>query len=150
MNVKNLTSGLRYRGDAEGKRQTYYVFEGRGYYFVLSFKKDGSNAGNFNVIDTEAAEYVQKKFADRSGITSKEVYAASHKARYFANELEALNVLYILVAIGRAKVDKRYKSLALYFNIKSHSCTRRGPYGLDPLSPLRLGVGKDRARNREL
>lgn len=118
MNVKTLTRGLKYKGDAEGKRQTYYVFEGSGYYFVLSFKKNNQNAGNFNVIDSEAADFVQKKFGGKAGITSKDVVSGAHKTRYFSKELDALNVLYVLVATKRAKVDKRFKSQSLYFNIK--------------------------------
>jgi hypothetical protein len=52
MNVKSLIKGLTYKGEAEGKRQTYYVFEGSGYYFILSFKKNSPNAGNFNVVES--------------------------------------------------------------------------------------------------
>jgi len=118
MNVKTLTKGLRFKGDAEGKRQTYYVFEGSGYYFVLSFKKNNQNAGYFNVIDSEAADFVQKKFGGMAGITCKDVINGSHKTRYFSKELDALNVLYVLVATKRARVDKRHKSKSLYFNIK--------------------------------
>ncbi|MBI5034554.1 MAG: hypothetical protein HZB51_28865 [Chloroflexi bacterium] len=118
MNVKNLTKGLKYKGEAEGKRQTYYVFEGSGYYFVISFKKNDPNTGNFNVVESDAVEYVLKKFSGSNGITAKDVFKASSKTRYFYGDLEALNVLYVLVATNRAKVDGRYKSMALYFNIK--------------------------------
>jgi hypothetical protein len=118
MNVKSLTKGLKYKGDAEGKRQTYYVFEGSGFYLVLSFKKDNRDAGNFNIVESEAVEYVQKKFRGKTGITIKDVFSGSQKVRYFRRELEALNVLYILVATKRARIDKRFKSQSLYFNIK--------------------------------
>ncbi len=45
MNIRNLTTGLRYKGEVEGKRQTYYVFEGRKAFFVFSFSLSKPKAG---------------------------------------------------------------------------------------------------------
>ncbi len=118
MNVRNLTKGLKYKGEAEGKRQTYYVFEGSGYFFVISFRKTDKDSGNFNVIESDAVQYVQRKFASEKGITAQDLYNRSNKTRHFGSELDALNTLYVLVATKRAKVDNRFKSRALYFNIK--------------------------------
>jgi len=118
MNVRSLVKGLKYRGEAEGKRQTYYVFEGSGYFFVISFRKTDADSGNFNVIESDAVQYVQRKFAGEKGITAQDLYNRSNKTRHFGSELDALNTLYVLVATKRAKVDNRFKSRALYFNIK--------------------------------
>lgn len=118
MNVQSLTKGLKYKGEAEGKRQTYYIFEGSGYFSVISFKKDNPTSGNFNVVDSEAVQYVQRKFAGLSGMTAQDVFNDSSKTRHFVRDLDALNALYVLVGLKRAKVDKRFKSKSLYFNVK--------------------------------
>jgi hypothetical protein len=118
MNIKSLTKGLKYRGEAEGKRQTYYVFEGQGYFFVVSFSKSKPDSGNFNIVETEAVEYAQKAFAGSKGITAKELHERSRKRRHIKSDLDALNILYVLVATKGAKTDNRYKSRALFFNIK--------------------------------
>jgi hypothetical protein len=77
MNIANLTSGLLYRGEVEAKRQTYYVFEGKKGYFIMSLSRSKKNAGNFNFIGIEAAEYVAKRFAGRRKITSREIVRES-------------------------------------------------------------------------
>ena len=120
MNIQSLAKGLKYIGEAEGKRQTYYIFEGHDFYFVLSFKKNNPNAGNFNVVEMEAIRSVQNKFGGAAGITTSEVYAGLCKtrARYFSSELDALKALYVLVGLGQAKVDTRHKATSLFFNIK--------------------------------
>ena len=118
MNVENLARGLTYKGEAAGKRQTYYVFEGHDFYFVVSFKKTDPHQGNFHVVGSGAVEYVREKFAGASGITARDVFERAHKAQHLTSDLEALNVLYILVGLGHAHVDKRFKERSLYFNVK--------------------------------
>jgi hypothetical protein len=94
MNVRSLVKGLKYRGEAEGKRQTYYVFEGSGYFFVISFRKTDTGSGNFNVIESDAVQYVQRKFAGEKAITAQDLYNRSSKTRHFGSKLDALNTLY--------------------------------------------------------
>ena len=118
MNVENLAQGLTYKGEAEGKRQAYYIFEGHGFYFVISFKKLDPNAGNFHAVDSEAVEYVLGKFAGSSGVTAQDVFDRAHTTRHVAGNLDALNILYVLVGLGHARVDRRHKEKSLYFNIK--------------------------------
>jgi hypothetical protein len=121
MNVENLARGLTYKGAAEGKRQTYYIFEGHGFYLNLNFKKADPNAGNFHVVDSEAVEYMLGKFAGASGVTAQDVFDRTHTTRYarhVSSNLDALNILYVLVGLGHAHVDKRHKEKSLYFNIK--------------------------------
>ena len=117
MNIRSLTTGLQYRGEAEGKRQTYYVFEGKRQYMVMSFSRSKSNAGNFNVVDVEAAEYVARRFGGQR-VTTKSIYKGSRKSHLVGSSLAALNILYVLVATGRAKVDKRFNTPDLHFNVK--------------------------------
>jgi hypothetical protein len=118
MNIRSLTTGLQYRGEAEGKRQTYYVFEGKRQYMVMSFSRSKANAGNFNVVDVEAVEYVVRRFGGQQAITTKAIYNASRKPHLVGSSLAALNILYVLVATGRAKVDRRFNTPELHFNVK--------------------------------
>ena len=118
MNVESLAKGLTYKGEAEGKRQSYYIFEGHNFYFVISFKRTDPSQGNFHVVNSETVEYVLGKFAGAAGVTAQDVYDRAHTARHVASNLDALNILYVLVALGHAKVDKRHKEKSLFFNIK--------------------------------
>lgn len=118
MNVKRLTKGLAYKGEAVGKRQTYYIFQGNDFYLNLSFKRSDPNAGNFHVVEPETVAYVRKRFDGKTGVTDKEVFEAAHRTRHLATRLEALNILYVMVGLGQAKVDKRHKEKSLYFNIR--------------------------------
>jgi hypothetical protein len=117
MNVENLAKGLTYRGKAKGKRQAYYIFEGRGFYLNMSIQRADRKSGNFHVVEPAATEYVRKHFAGKTGVTGKDVFAAAHKAHHVAGSLEALNILYVLVGLGHARVDQRHKEKALYFNL---------------------------------
>lgn len=118
MNLRSLTSGLEYRGDVEAKRQTYSVFEGKRYFFVMSLSRAKKNAGNFNIVRTDAVDYVAGRFAKKRGLTSTDVARASRKPRLVSKPLEALNILYVLVATERAAIDrKRRKERQLFFNV---------------------------------
>lgn len=117
MNIRHLTSGLQYRGEVEARRQTYFVFEGKNHYFVMSLSRSKRNAGNFNVVNTGAVEYVAKKFAGRKKVTSSKVAAASKRTRHISDSLQALNVLYVLIATNRAKIDTRFHEKQLFFTL---------------------------------
>lgn len=116
MNIRSLTNSLRYRGEVTGKRQTYTVFEGKRHYFVMSLSRTKRHAGNFNVVGAREVESVARRFAGRKKVTSKKV-ASAGKARRVASSLEALNVLYVLVATGRARIDTRFHDKQLFFNV---------------------------------
>jgi hypothetical protein len=118
VNIRSLTRGpLSYQGEVEGKRQTYYVFEAGRYYLIMSLSRSKPNAGNFNVVDVDGAAYVARRFAGRKGITATEVAKASRTPKGGATPLEALNILYVLVATNRAKIDTRFHDRRLYFNV---------------------------------
>jgi hypothetical protein len=117
MNIRSLSAGLSFRGKVEGKRQTYYVFEGRKAFFVFSFSLSKPKAGYFNAVPSEAVKYVQRLAGGHQGVTAQSLYKRSRTPRYVGSALEALNILYVLVAVGRAKIDRRHKSRQLFFNI---------------------------------
>ena len=117
MRIKNLASGLEYRGTVSGKKQTYYVFESGKAFVVMSEARTKSDAGYFNMVSAAAVKYVRKNYAGRQDLTAKGLLTRSRKPRYVKNALQALNILYVLVATGQATRDDRFKDRALHFNI---------------------------------
>ena len=117
MNIKNLSSGLTFRGNVTGRRQKYYVFEGKDVFFVFSFSRAKPKAGYFNMVTKEAHAYVRKLTRGRQGVTSQDVNKRSRTKRHIGSALEALNVLYVMVAMGEAKIDQRHTGIQLFFNV---------------------------------
>ena len=117
MNIKNLSAGLSFQGKVTGRKQTYYVFEGRKSFFVFSFSLSKPKAGYFNEVDSQAVSYVQRLARGQQGVTAQSLFKRSRKPKFIGSALEALNILYVLVAIDRAKIDRRHKSRQLFFNL---------------------------------
>ncbi len=117
MNLKDLSAGLSFEGKVSGRRQTYYVFSSPKAYFVFSFSRSKPKAGYFNMVSREAYAYVRKMTRGRQGVTSQEVNRRARTKKHIGSALEALNVLYVLVACGRAKIDHRHKDKQLFFNV---------------------------------
>ena len=118
MNLKRLTAGLTFRAKVEGQRQTYHVFEGEKFFFVCTFSRTKRKAGNFNVVDVEAVRYAQRLMGGKRGVTSQDLHKRSRNPRLVGSALEALNILYVLVALGRATIDRRRQTKQLFFNVK--------------------------------
>ena len=120
MNIRTLQRGLKYIDRVEAIRQTYHVFEAHGYFFVLSFalSKARRGSGYFNVIATDAVDYVQQRFGGTRGVTAKDVVAASRRTRRIPTTLVALNVLYILVALGSASIVRAGQNRQLFFTVR--------------------------------
>jgi hypothetical protein len=120
MNIRKLQKGLKYRGRVAGVRQTYHVFEASDYFFILSFalSKERRGSGYFNVINMAAVEYVQGRFGGRSGITAKDAVSAARRTNHVATSLVALNILYVLVALGQATILRTGEHKRLYFAIR--------------------------------
>lgn len=119
MKVDALLSELTYRGEATGLRQTYYLFEGKRRYLVLSFSRTKLNAGYFNIVDAEAVDYVHKRFAAEKGLTSKALHQRCSKPEHIKAPLVALSFLYVLTAMHQAQVDRRFHDRELHFNLKA-------------------------------
>jgi hypothetical protein len=118
VNLRSLAQGLSYSGEVAAKRQTYHVFAGKRYFLVMSQSRAKRNAGNFNVVRADAVEYVAKRFERKKKVTSTDVAKASRKPRLVSTSLDALNILYVLVATGRAEIDKKFKNeRQLYFTV---------------------------------
>jgi hypothetical protein len=116
MNIRSLAKGLRYCGVAAGKRQTYYVFESAAGYVVMSAARSKRASGYFNLVRRDAVNRIRKSYAGKQDVTAKQLATRSRGAG-IGSALQALNVLYVLVAIGAAKRDDRYQDTRLHFNI---------------------------------
>ena len=105
-NIASLQSGLTFLGEVAGVRQTYFVLAAEGSYFVLSFARSETkpNAGYFNMVDAKAVAYVHERFAGEKGVTAQEVAARARRTKHAPTSLVALNILYVLVALGEAKI----------------------------------------------
>ena len=125
MNIRTLQRGLTYRGRVKAVRQTYHVFEAQGYFFVLSFalSKARRGSGYFNVIETDAVNYVHRRMGGTRGVTAKDVAAAARRTQYVLTTLAALNVLYILVALGSASIVRAGENRQLFFSVKKAAGT---------------------------
>ncbi len=106
MNIRKLQQGLKYRGRVAAIRQTYHVFEAPDYFFVLSFalSKSRRGSGYFNVVSSSAVHYVQGHLGGKSGITAKDAFSVARRTRHVPTRLMALNILYVLVALGQARI----------------------------------------------
>jgi hypothetical protein len=120
MNIRTLQQGLTYRGRVEGVRQTYHVFEAKQYFFVLSFalSKARRGSGYFNVVAQSAVNYVQARFGGKSGVTAKMVIRAARRTRHVPTSLFALNILYVLVALGGARLLRAGARRELFFAVR--------------------------------
>ncbi len=118
MNIRSLAKGLKYRGEAAGKRQTYYIFESGNAYVVMSASRTKRASGYFNLVSREAVNRIRRSYAGRQDVTAKQVATRSRGAGV-RDALQALNILYVLVATGAARRDDRYQDQRLHFNIQA-------------------------------
>jgi hypothetical protein len=120
MNIRKLQQGLEYRGRVPAVRQTYHVFEGRDYFFVLSFarSKGRKGSGYFNVVNQAAVEFVQARLGGRSGVTAKDVVEVARRTTHVPASLLALNILYVLVALKQATILRAGEHRQLFFSIR--------------------------------
>ena len=116
MNIRSLAKGLKFCGEAAGKRQTYYVFESGKAYVVMSASRTKRASGYFNLVSRQAVDRIRRSYAGRQDVTAKALATRSRGAG-IRDALQALNVLYVLVATGAARRDDRYQDTRLHFNI---------------------------------
>ena len=117
MNAREALSGLELVGGAEGLKQTYDVLRGKKHYVVGSMSRVKRRSGNFNIVSGEAVEAAGESFAGQEGVTSKMVRQRLQRRGISVETLEALNILYVLVALGKARVDRRRSQRELFFNL---------------------------------
>jgi hypothetical protein len=119
LSVDSLTTGLQFHGEVEGKRQHYYILSSARQYFVMSLSARKRDAGNFNLVSRSAVDRLARRLRGQHGLTAKLVFVRSKSRRLVPSHLAALNMLYVLVATGRASIDQRHRSRELFFNVKA-------------------------------
>ncbi len=119
LNVKSLTTGLEFHGHVQGKRQHYYVLSSPRQYFVMSVSLSKRAAGNFNLVSKDAVDRLHRRLRGQQGLTAKLVFGRSRNRRQIPSHLATLNMLYVLVAIGRATIDGRHRSREIFFNVRA-------------------------------
>ena len=119
LSVKSLTTGLDFHGEVQGKRQHYYILSSARQYFVMSVSLSKRDAGNFNLVSRSAVDKLYRRLRGQQGLTAKVVFSRSKSRRLVPSHLAALNMLYVLVATGRASIDGRHKSREIFFNVKA-------------------------------
>jgi len=119
LSVDSLTTGLQFHGEVQGKRQHYYVLSSARQYFVMSLSRSKRDAGNFNLVSRAAVDELHRRLRGRRGLTARLVFVRSKNRRAVPSALTALNMLYVLVATGRAIIDPRRKSAReIFFNVR--------------------------------
>lgn len=120
MNIRSLQRGLRYCGRVAAVRQTYHVFESEGYFLVLSFARARSRRGSgyFNLVEQAAVDYVSRRVGGTRGVTANDVMRVARRTGRIATRLVALNVLYVLVALGLASITRSGEHRQLYFAVR--------------------------------
>jgi hypothetical protein len=118
-NIAKIKSGLDFRGEVSGVRQTYYVFEAESCYFIMSFALSEAKpgAGYFNIVEKLAVDYVRQRFAGDKQVTAKDVLARARRTKHVATSLIALNILYVLTALGKAAIVEEGQHRQLVFSV---------------------------------
>ncbi len=115
MAVKNLFSGARFIGQAEGERRSYYVFQGDSGYLVAT----PQSPRNYSVtlVENEAPDVISRKFKGKQ-VTVSTLKSQGHRADLFGQYFDRLNALYVMVALGRARKLKKKLGKAMLFRVK--------------------------------
>ncbi|HET7756718.1 MAG TPA: hypothetical protein VFK87_05640 [Steroidobacteraceae bacterium] len=120
MNIRSLQRGLRYCGRVAAVRQTYHVFESQSYYLLLSFARARTRRGSgyFNLVEKPAVDYVRQRAGGNRGVTANDVVTLARRTGHVATRLVALNVLYVLVALGQARIARAGEHRQLSFAVR--------------------------------
>jgi hypothetical protein len=117
LSVDSLTKGLEFHGEVQGKRQRDYILSSPRQYFVMSVSLAKRDAGNFNMVNRAAVDALYRKLRGRRGLTARLVSDRFRKGRLVTSSLNALNMLYVMAATGRASIDAKRKTPQIFFNV---------------------------------
>jgi len=113
--IKSQFSGLKYAGKAEGDKRDYHVFEGSDTLLVVSARAPRSY--NANAIDRRGMDVISRRFRGRK-ITSGDVMKKAGRRDLFQQRFDALNMLYAMVATGRAQKLRERDGRSIVFKIR--------------------------------
>jgi hypothetical protein len=114
MKITQLFAGVRYVGRAEGDRRSYHVFNSDGGYLVLTPNSDKSFT--VNIVDAEAPEAITRAFKGKR-LTTVRLRKTGRRLDLFGSPFAALNALYVVVALGRARKLRQREGRAMVFKI---------------------------------
>jgi hypothetical protein len=83
--------------------------------FARSEAKPG--AGYFNIVEKAAVDYVRGRFAGEKKVTARDVLARARRTKHVATSLIALNILYVLAALGEAEIVAEGLHRQLLFSV---------------------------------
>jgi hypothetical protein len=101
MAVKNLFSGARFIGQAEGDRRTYYVFQGVSGYLVAT----PQSPRNYSVtlVQNDVPDVISRKFKGKQ-VTVKMLKSKGNRAGLFRDYFDRLNAL---LCHGRVRTSEK-------------------------------------------
>ena len=115
MKLRELFKEIRYVGEAEGDRNTYYTFEANKCYLVLA---PNTKRGYYlNIVEREAPDAITKEFKGQR-VTSTLLSSKARRRDLFPKPLIALNALYVTVALRRARKLKQRDGRSIVFKIR--------------------------------
>lgn len=118
MNIKKAFANIEYCGEVVAPRRNYTVFRSNRQYLLLSKKSNSLVQGDFVAIKSDAVERLAKRLRGQTKLTTSVILERTRSGQYFKTRFDVLNVLYVLLALKRARIDRRFKRRALYFNVK--------------------------------
>jgi hypothetical protein len=119
MDIRNLEAGFSFRGQVDAQLCTHYVFEAHTHYLLLSCirHEPAANDGYFNMVDKRAVQFVRSRYFGQQGVTPMDVLHRAQRTRHVRSNVEALNILYILVALGQAQIEEENEEQLVVFSV---------------------------------
>ena len=115
MKLNEIFKNISYRGQAEGDRNTYYIFETSSHYVVLS--PNSTSGFNMNLVDREVPDVIRKKFSGQR-VTGPLLRRTARRPDLFKAPFGPLNALYVMVGLGLARKLRQHQGKAMVFKIR--------------------------------
>ena len=117
MKLKNMLGEMSFCGEVVAPKRTYVVFKNRIGYVLCSQKSRNIWEGDFVIVKEKAVEYLAHRLKGQMRLTSTMVRDRTRTPQFVKDRFDVLNGLYVLIALGRAKIDTRFRQRATYFNV---------------------------------
>jgi hypothetical protein len=96
-------------------KRDYHVLEGSRGYLLFSPRPD-EFGGNYSIVPTASLNYVLKRLGGRKSISTADGFAECKRSQGFPDRFSFLNAVYVLIALGKARISKR-QGQKLFFGI---------------------------------
>ncbi len=115
MKVAVMFQDIHHVGQTEGDRNTYDVFRGENQYLIVSPARSGGYY--VNLVSSESIDVIAKAFRGQK-VTSRLVRAKGRRPDLFDSSLRALNSLYVMSVLRRARKLKQRDGKSIVFKVK--------------------------------